>query len=103
MTSEVNGGTQAQDSIGGYFLSLSGPVGGVLNRFRSENCALTFVNGKLTVTDLGNYRNSSSIAQVSGSAVGASQDGVPRHCERQKFTKDMGSTGRDFLRISVMK
>ena len=103
MTSEVNGGTQAQDSIGGYFLSLSGPVGGVLNRFRSENCALTFVNGKLKVTDLGNYRNSSSIAQVSGSAIGVSHDGVPAGCERQKFTMDTGSSRKGFLRISVMK
>jgi hypothetical protein len=55
------------------------------------------------VTDLGNYGNSSSITQVSGSAVGVSQDGVPAGCERQKFTMDAGSALKAFLRISVTK
>jgi Subtilase family/Bacterial Ig domain/Putative Ig domain len=55
------------------------------------------------VTDLGNYGNSSSITQVSGSAVGVSQDGVPAGCERQKFTMDAGSARQAFLRMSVTK
>jgi hypothetical protein len=55
------------------------------------------------VTDLGNYGNSSSITQVSGSAVGVSQDGVLAGCERQKFTMDAGSARQAFLRISVTK
>jgi hypothetical protein len=55
------------------------------------------------VTNLGNYGNSSSITQVSGSAVGVSQDGVPAGCERQKFTTDAGSALKAFLRISVTK
>jgi len=55
------------------------------------------------VTNLGNYGNSSSITQVSGSAVGVSQDGVPAGCERQKFTIDAGSARQAFLRMSVTK
>jgi hypothetical protein len=43
------GGIGAQDPAGSYSISPSDPVGGVLNRFRSENYAFTFVNGTLTV------------------------------------------------------
>ena len=61
------------------------------------------MNGKVRVPDLGNYRNSSSIVQVSGSALGVSQEGVPAGCEKQKFTMDTGSAGKGFIGISVTK
>jgi hypothetical protein len=55
------------------------------------------------VSNLGDYGMPNSIVPVLGSAAGVSQDGVPEGCERQKFTTDMGSSGKGFLRISVTK
>ena len=55
------------------------------------------------VSNLGDYGNSTSITQVSGSAVGVSQEGVQAGCERQKFAMDAGSALKAFLRISVTK
>jgi hypothetical protein len=55
------------------------------------------------VSDLGNYGTPSLIVPVAGSAVDVSQKDVPLGCERQKFTMDMGSSGKGFLRISVKK
>jgi len=55
------------------------------------------------VSNLGDYGVPNSIVPVLGSAAGVSQDGVPEGCERQKFTTDMGSSGKGFLRIIVTK
>jgi hypothetical protein len=55
------------------------------------------------VSDLGNYGTPNLIVPVAGSAVDVSQKDVPPGCERQKFTMDMGSSGKGFLRISVTK
>jgi hypothetical protein len=50
VTLVASGGTQAQDPVGFYSITVSDPVGGAFNRFRSGNYAFTFVNGTLTVT-----------------------------------------------------
>jgi hypothetical protein len=92
-TSSSTPGERPETKLEGTVLSLTAIV--------RKDDTLTIIGQ--AVTDLGNYGNSSSITQVSGSAVGVSQDGVPAGCERQKFTMDAGSALKAFLRISVTK
>jgi hypothetical protein len=92
-TSASSPGERPETKLEGSTLSLTAIV--------RKDDTLTIIGQ--AVTDLGNYGNSSLITQVSGSAVGISQDGVPAGCERQKFTMDARSAGKGFLRISVTK
>jgi len=92
-TSPSSPGERPETKLEGTALSLTAIV--------RKDDTLTIIGQ--AVTNLGNYGNSSSITQVSGSAVGVSQDGVPAGCERQKFTMDAGSARQAFLRISVTK
>jgi len=92
-TSASSPGERHETKLEGTVLSLTAIV--------RKDDTLTIIGQ--AVTNLGNYGNSSLITQVSGSAVGVSQDGVPAGCERQKFTMDAGSARQAFLRISVTK
>jgi hypothetical protein len=73
----------------------------ILTAIVRKDSTLTIIGQ--AVSDLGNYGTTNLIVPVVGSAVDVGQDGVPAGCERQKFTKDMGSSGKGFLRISVTK
>jgi len=73
----------------------------ILTAIVRKDSTLTIIGQ--AVSDLGNYGTPNLIVPVDGSAVDVSQRDVPPGCERQKFTMDMGSSGKGFLRISVKK
>jgi hypothetical protein len=92
-TSPSAPGERTETKLEGTVLSLTAIV--------RKDATLTIIGQ--AVSDLGNYGTPNLIVPVAGSASGVSQSGVPAGCERQKFTMDMGSSGKGFLRISVTK
>jgi hypothetical protein len=92
-TSPSAPGERTETKLEGTVLSLTAIV--------RKDATLTIIGQ--AVSNLGDYGIPNSIVPVLGSAAGVSQDGVPEGCERQKFTMDMGSSGKGFLRISVTK